>query len=113
MIQENEIRAQLQNYLSRHSSLDQFEDWFVQGSWNMHKDSSVDAQRLVGRIERLLGEYSSDHLNEDQLRERLQPLAYEFTVRFGTAAASASLRSDSTSVQYPRQFAGKLSAKAF
>jgi len=53
MVNENDIRAKLLNL----NDLDEFEDWLVQNSWNMHHDSSQAAQKLVGEIELLLLSY--------------------------------------------------------
>ena len=39
MIADNQIRERLARYLSGEISLDHFEDWLVEVSWNMHRDS--------------------------------------------------------------------------
>lgn len=70
MIQENEIREKL----AQLSDLDEFEDWLAQHSWNMHQDSDLGAQKLVGKIEIVLSEYSNGHINEFELRQQLSGL---------------------------------------
>src|SRR5207253_2856861 len=67
---------------------DQFEDWLVQRSWNMHADSTEAAQRLASAIELRLAEHSSGHLDEAALRQELLPLVttYKATVAFGEGA---------------------------
>lgn len=80
MIQENEIRSNLVKYLAGEMSLDDFEDWFAQHSWNMHKDSNQNAQRLASAIELRLAEHSSGHLSEEQLREQLRPHVVRYVV---------------------------------
>ena len=37
MLAHGELRNRLIQFLSDELSLDSFEDWFVQRSWNMHK----------------------------------------------------------------------------
>jgi hypothetical protein len=71
MIREGEVRAKLEELLSDELGLEDFEDWLVQRSWNMHLDSSAVAQDLVSAIELALAEHSSGHLSDEQLREDL------------------------------------------
>lgn len=75
MIAENQIREQIGRYLRRDLSLDQFEDWIAQQSWNMHRDSSDMAQRLASAVELRLAEFSSGHLEEAALRDELRQFA--------------------------------------
>lgn len=81
MITESQIRDKLFDYLTREITLNDFEDWLVFQSWNMHQDSDDAAQRLVGAIELRLAEYSNDHLSDDALERELK----------GLLAASVSL----------------------
>lgn len=78
MIQENEIRGKLIAL----SSLDEFEDWLVRESWNMHRDSDPKAQQLVGKVELALAEFHNGHLQEPLLRQRLRNLASIYEVSF-------------------------------
>lgn len=73
MIAELEIRKQLVRFLSNDLSLDQFEDWLVEASWNMHSDPVESAQKLAAKIELRLAEHSSGHLDEATLRHELVP----------------------------------------
>ncbi len=75
MISESQIRERLGRYLQRGLSLDQFEDWIAEQSWNMHKDSSEEAQGLAAAIELRLVEHSSGHLDEEALRDDLRQFA--------------------------------------
>jgi len=72
MITESQIREHIASFLAGEESLDAFEDWLVQNSWNMHRDSSEAAQQLVAEIELRLSEYSSGHLDEGALRNELR-----------------------------------------
>ncbi len=74
MITEGQIREQLYAYLTRQISLSEFEDWLVQRSWDMHRDSDEAAQRLVAAIELRLSEYSDDHLPDNALDRELYGL---------------------------------------
>jgi hypothetical protein len=75
MISESQIREKLGRYLRDDVSLDGFEDWFAQSSWNMHKDSGEEAQKLASAIELRLAEHSSGHLSERALRDELRKFA--------------------------------------
>lgn len=74
MITEAQIQEQLFNYLTRQISLNEFEDWLVLNSWNMHRDSSDASQRLVGALELRFGEYSNGHLSDEALERELRGL---------------------------------------
>ena len=85
MIAENQIRERLIRYLRGETSLDQFEDWLVQRSWNMHRDSDEAAQKLAAAIDLRLAEHSSGHLDESALRDELRAFAnsYVMQLHFG------------------------------
>lgn len=74
MITEAQIRDRLFSYLTRQITLNDFEDWLVQQSWNMHQDSGEAAQYLVGAIELRLAEYSNDHLTDEALEREFKGL---------------------------------------
>jgi len=105
MIAEHQIRQWLARYLHKAISLDQFEDWLVQRSWNMQLDSAESAQKLAAAIELRLAEYSSGHLSDDQLRHELMPFVttYTATVNFGQSEVAVFADSQSKSVT-PRVF---------
>ncbi len=71
MITRTGIIEQLNLLLAEKVSLDNFEDWLVLRSWDMHRDISQEAQDLTWSIELNLSEYYSDHLDEDELRAEL------------------------------------------
>ena len=73
MISLNEIRDQLVSYLARQKSFAEFEDWLIDHSWDMHKDSAEQAQELVHEVNALIYEYLDRRLSEGQLRLRLRP----------------------------------------
>lgn len=82
MIAENQIREKLGRYLSGELSLDYFEDWLVQRSWNMHKDSDESAQKLASAVELRLAEHSSGQLDDAALRDELRQYVNSYTLHF-------------------------------
>lgn len=74
MITQAQIVRQIEYLLAGKISLDDFEDWLVRSSWNMHLDSTSEAQELVWKIELNLAEHSSGHLDETELRTELKEL---------------------------------------
>jgi hypothetical protein len=105
MITENQIREKLILYLSQTWSLDQFEDWLVEKSWNMHKDSEASAQRLASQVELRLAEHSAGHLDEQELRRELIPLVINYTspLHLGNVEQSSFTGAENTTVS-PRTF---------
>jgi hypothetical protein len=71
MVSDTEVRERLASFLRNELSLDEFEDWLVEHSWNMHRDSAPDVQDLVSSIELSLFEYSNGHRSEAELRSDL------------------------------------------
>ena len=80
MVSDRDIRERLLEYLSGELSLDKFEDWIVQHTWNVHQWGSKDTQNLAYSIEAKLAEHSGDHISEKVLRKHLLPLAQEHVV---------------------------------
>lgn len=103
MIQENEIRNAVVNYLAGEQSLDEFEDWLAQRSWNMHLDSDPGAQDLVGKIELALAEYSNGHKSERGLRNELRSLVETCRVVIGSASSVIMTTAFSSSEIRPSQ----------
>ncbi|MEK9136781.1 MAG: hypothetical protein AAB393_06620 [Bacteroidota bacterium] len=77
MANVNEIREKLAKYLAEDLSLPDFEDWFVQNSWNVHQGNDLEARNLVQAIDLRLSEFSSGHLSEEGLRKELAPFTSE------------------------------------
>ncbi len=74
MLSELELRQELAKFLSGQSQLDDFEDWFVRESWNIHKSDELGAQQLVNAIELRLAEHDSGHIPDADLRSELKKL---------------------------------------
>lgn len=67
MLSADLVREQLQKVLASEVDLDDFEDWIVSASWNMHKSADHDVQNLVGAIERQFAIYSDELINKSEL----------------------------------------------
>lgn len=81
MIREADIYEALVRFLAGEISLDDFEDWFVQQSWNMDLDSDESAQQLASAIELKLAEYSNGHLSNNELSSFFREISKSHFVR--------------------------------
>ena len=62
-----ELREKVRAVVLRGISIDEFEDWLVAHSWDMHQWAAPEIQRLVSYLELRLAEHSSEHLSADEL----------------------------------------------
>jgi hypothetical protein len=67
-----EIRQHTLRFLEDKLSLDDFEDWLVANSWNVHQSGDPEIIDLVFEIELHLAEFSNGHLDEEELRAALR-----------------------------------------
>lgn len=74
MLSVEAVRDHLRLFLSGVEPLDDFEDWLVAASWNLHRQADLDLKRLVGAVELRLAEYSADHLDLEALKHEFQML---------------------------------------
>jgi|SRR5580704_1466823 hypothetical protein len=74
MVSSSQIKEWLSKFLDGQISLDAFEDWFVQNTWNIHLSGSVAAESLTFAVEESLSEYSSQHISDQILREELSQI---------------------------------------
>lgn len=74
MLSAQSLREQIQQFLGDVVSLDDFEDWLVRASWNMHRHADREVQRMVGAAELRLAEHSQGHLDPLDLKHELQML---------------------------------------
>ncbi len=87
MIADHQIREKIALYLGNKLSLDSFEDWLVERSWNMHRDSDAQSQELASAVELRLAELSSGHLDEAALRAELLPFVTKYVVPVSLSGA--------------------------
>ena len=108
MLNESQIREQLADYLAGELSYHDFEDWLIQASWNMHQDSSQDAQELVSDISLLIYEYLDGHIDEEKLRVALRPFVEHYSTQLlfhEVGLPSSRIKSSSSSPNYSYQVA--------
>jgi hypothetical protein len=117
MINEEEVKAKLDLLLSEVISLDHFKDWLVTSSWNMHLDSSPEAQDLVWSILLPIDEYEEDLGTEQQLRSRFAEILHNVSnvdlsplVRSGWRSASQVIRFRSRLAQHELASFGGISS---
>src|SRR3990170_1669674 len=75
MTLEQEIRSWLRRYLRNEIPFETFEDWFVDSTWNVHREGTGTEQLLTSAIERHIGEYTSRAKTEAQLKRSLRAYA--------------------------------------
>jgi siroheme synthase (precorrin-2 oxidase/ferrochelatase) len=77
----NEIRDQIASYLSNKISLEQFENWIAQHTWNIHRFGDPAVEQRAFQIEAKLAEYSAGHIDEAALRQELAAMLPSHTPR--------------------------------
>ncbi len=105
MISFKEIRDELASYLARDISFAQFEDWLIDHSWDMHKDSPEEVQELVHEINASIYEYLDQYIDEDVLKARLRPHVQLYRVVGANVSVSPVFRPSSSSPVERRQLA--------
>ncbi len=74
MVSSSQIREQIARYLADRRLLEEFENWFIQNTRDIRKTRSEAAISLAFDVEALLSEYSSDHIDEKELRTQLSEI---------------------------------------
>jgi hypothetical protein len=74
MVSSSQIRQHLAMFLSGEIDLESFEDWFAQNTWNIHQSGSAAAEVATFAVEESLSEYSSRHINDEELRQELSQI---------------------------------------
>ena len=70
-----EIKRELERYLARVMSLNEFSDWVAPITMDIEQSGSPAAIELVNEIQLRLAEFTDGYWTENQLRELLRPLA--------------------------------------
>jgi hypothetical protein len=89
------LRLHLQELLQGRVSLPDFEDWFIDSTWD-ETHISLDALELARKIELLIAEYTSGAWTWSELRSQMSDLTHEATVTWGAGAAVSRITSGST-----------------
>lgn|ERR1700754_2271962 len=80
MINSEELRGQLVSYIANEISFESFEDWLIDRSWNMHKDSEQKLQEMVHEINASIFQYLDGYINEEALKRNLWTLTRDLNV---------------------------------
>jgi hypothetical protein len=96
MVTSNEIRDRLADAIVGTLPFEDFEDWFVQQSWNVHQSKDFDSQRLVFEIELVLAERSAGHLDVDTLGRELRRLLNAVPAHIGTLPQPVAIKGGSS-----------------
>jgi len=78
MVNALDIRSAIGDFLAGKQDLDQFENWLVGRTWNIHKSGDLESQALAYAIELCVAEYHVDALSEQDLRLELRNIANTF-----------------------------------
>jgi len=76
MVSDFQIREHMAEFLNGQLSLQRFEEWLVQNTWNAHSFENQDAENLVADIEGLLARYSSAHLSLSDIKKKFSTLVH-------------------------------------
>ena len=74
MITESQVQAKLGSLLVGTIDLEQFHEWLVAHSYDMHLDSSPEARRLVNSVYGPVHEYGDGLISEQELMTELVDL---------------------------------------
>jgi hypothetical protein len=96
MVSEKEVRDRLADALAE-GLLEEFEEWFVQQTWNVHQFHDSELQRLVYAIELRLAEFSSGHLDDAGLRRELSGILSSATLNIGADQRRVMIQAGSSS----------------
>jgi hypothetical protein len=75
LVNASEIRFRLADWLAGDRSLDEFDDWFVPATWDIHNSGDSEAEVLTDEIELRLSEYTDGVLSPEDLKRELSALA--------------------------------------
>lgn len=87
MVTVSQVRNTLADYVVGTISFEQFEDWLIDHSWNMHQDSPDDARELVLDINEFIYQYLDDYIDEDGLKNHLQLFVKQYEAQASFAGA--------------------------
>ena len=105
MLRIEELREQLASYIANEIPFSVFEDWLIDQSWDMHKDSPVDAQELVHSINESIFKYLDQYISEAVLKRELLALIKDQTVHVFIGGPHQSAIRQSWASRVPVHFA--------
>ena len=77
MANVKEISDQVMHFLANEISLDAFDDWSAEYSWNIHQRANKEVQQLAYEIRGILNAHADDE-TEDRLRAELAGAIFPF-----------------------------------
>lgn len=92
-----ELYSNLVKYLSNSISLREFRDWFDAATWGVPGSGLPVVEQVAGEIELRIAEHTNGHLDEEELRSRLQPMI----LAFGLLLCRTMMTTRTTSVTAP------------
>lgn len=113
MASVQEISAQISAFLANRLSLEQFEDWSAEYSWNIHKRADEETQAFAYQVRAILNAYSED-ADENLLREELATAVLPFarsarasvmTIELVLGKPLSSAASATRAVSFRREYA--------
>jgi hypothetical protein len=78
MVNASDIRSSIGEFLAGDRSFDEFENWLISHTWNIHKLGDVESQVLAYSVELRIAEFNADALSLSELRSELQNIANTF-----------------------------------
>ncbi|MBI4507942.1 MAG: hypothetical protein HY691_20640 [Chloroflexi bacterium] len=78
-----QIRVELARYLDGEISLEQFEDWFLPATWNVHLAGEDEAANLAYDIDAVLAQASSERWPETRIKAALGRVLSTVRLRIG------------------------------
>jgi hypothetical protein len=78
MIKASDIRSSIGEFLGGDRNFDEFENWLIGHTWNIHKFGDVESQVLAYSVELRIAEFNADALSLSELRLELQNIANTF-----------------------------------
>ena len=97
MVSEAEIRERVAAFLTGELTLDDFEDWLAQNTWNLQPEGNEHSYRMTHAIEHRLFLYSDNQLNEEGLRDELRPFVERYRAQASFAGAEGFPEPDNPS----------------
>ena len=70
----SDVQAKLTSLRNDELSIGEFDRWVMANSWNMHLDSSGEAQKIVRQVQLRFAEYDNGDLSAEELRNDLLAL---------------------------------------
>ena len=117
MVTVSQIRDRLIDFVAakdQEGALASFEEWIAKRSWDMHLDSSMQAQKFVGEIQLYLAEMDAEDRDYDWLLGKFRSVLSSFPTENSAGQVIVSTASSTTLTpqEWAFSFVGKQRAVA-